>query len=362
MRTCIIHIGIHKTGTTAIQGALGADRTRLADAGITVPDAAGRSHVADHHGIGPALGFTGTGERRPYPLERLTADLAASRGDFAVISTEVLSQPGNHRQAVARIGAAVRAAGFEPKIVAFVRPQVPLINSHYLQHVHALVNGSSCAAYLRDRDHEAVLRFGRRLASWTETLDFVAVPYRPETFDGRILDRLLAAGGVPADRLASLALPPAERRNESPGRMAVAALRHLMRTRPDLAAEPLRRRTRGLALDRAAERDWMKEPFWGVDTEAAARIEAMVAEDNEAFARRHWGTGWAEAFPAAKPLPAVNEIDLDAIDRETRDTFDAFVADVAADLQAKGRRRRKPKPERRRGIGWRARIAGLFGR
>lgn len=61
----ILHIGSHKTGTTAIQAALAADRGRLADAGVIYPETPwfGGTTVA-HHGVAHALA-------RPNPWNRL---------------------------------------------------------------------------------------------------------------------------------------------------------------------------------------------------------------------------------------------------------------------------------------------------
>ena len=41
----LLHIGPHKTGTTAIQGALAAARAELAEHGVTYPGHAGAHHA-----------------------------------------------------------------------------------------------------------------------------------------------------------------------------------------------------------------------------------------------------------------------------------------------------------------------------
>ncbi|MEM7544791.1 MAG: glycosyltransferase family 2 protein [Pseudomonadota bacterium] len=93
----ILHIGLHKTGSTFLQRILERDRARLAEAGILFPETGFLGTVADNQ-RGAAtpghVGFPGAlRHNNPAPFKRLRAEVEASDCDQVLISAENLSFP-----------------------------------------------------------------------------------------------------------------------------------------------------------------------------------------------------------------------------------------------------------------------------
>ena len=88
----LVHIGMHKTGTTAMQSLFGAKRAELGQLGITYPGQADWHHSATKSLMGRPIGRTASG---PIPAdirrwERLVNEVRRSTGRV-VISSEYLS-------------------------------------------------------------------------------------------------------------------------------------------------------------------------------------------------------------------------------------------------------------------------------
>lgn len=90
----LLHVGIHKTGTTALQQALAAARSGLAEQGISYPDTGPempldslRSSSA-HHGVAHRLASMSTTERLQLALFRRKLERHANRARLTVLSSE----------------------------------------------------------------------------------------------------------------------------------------------------------------------------------------------------------------------------------------------------------------------------------
>lgn len=83
----LLHIGPHKTGTTAIQGALQAARPELARRGVIYPGS-GRQQRMPALAITNSHGVSGMREARMVEWERLVADVYAARRKRVVVSSE----------------------------------------------------------------------------------------------------------------------------------------------------------------------------------------------------------------------------------------------------------------------------------
>jgi hypothetical protein len=131
-RLCFIHAGLHRTGTTSLQAVLALNEGGFRERGLYVP-ATGRlwAQYAGHHNVAweligwekfdPALGT----------LEGLSAELAACGYPSACISSEDFEFLHNRPQDMRRLNDAIRSAGYEPRIVMYVRPQVEYCESAY---------------------------------------------------------------------------------------------------------------------------------------------------------------------------------------------------------------------------------------
>ncbi|GAB3231976.1 hypothetical protein GCM10027447_27490 [Glycomyces halotolerans] len=125
-----MHIGPHKTGTTAIQGALHRARKQLPKHGTTV------AHK-ERHPMRAVLGLTGepgmkgVGRQEPVEWERLVADVEAAPTDRVVISSEFFADADDTavKQAVADLG------GETVHIAVTLRPLAKILPSQWQQYV-----------------------------------------------------------------------------------------------------------------------------------------------------------------------------------------------------------------------------------
>lgn len=128
----LLHIGVHKTGTTALQGALAAARPALEAQGVRYPS----ETISHFHAA-----FAAIGKRRGWELggqvpssrrwEELQAEVAATTTGRIVISAETFCEANDEQAAdiVARLG------GSRVKVVITLRPLEKLIPSGWQEFV-----------------------------------------------------------------------------------------------------------------------------------------------------------------------------------------------------------------------------------
>ena len=334
MRRCIVHIGIHKTGSTAIQRTLGLNRANLERTGILFPEVPGKEGLPrGHHGLAAALNPDSKGEQSNFDLPYLTRTLRATEAEFVVLSSENLSRPGISAERIAELTAAIARCAFEVTVVAFVRPQAGLLNSTYLQRVQTFHFDASFDDHLTHVIDAPLYRIDGRLAGWTaqSNVRFVAVPYTGEVIGPQIAETLLAAGGVPRHQISAAGLGPSENANISIGAVAVAAFRAVRRLHPEISANPKRARIQAHAMALAQERGWMEEKFVGFDQGGANMVRDKFADGNEVFAARYMERSWHETFAAEYAKTWIrNEIDPGGISPTLNAEFRDFAHQVAA--------------------------------
>jgi hypothetical protein len=123
--TCIVHIGTHKTGTTALQLFTEHNRTGLRDTGLTLVQ------------TGRTSGFTHLNHRLPWGLlggdaatllPALTAELRAI-DSASFITSEDLSLLHDRPHLLAGIAEAIRNGGHTPKVLVYLRQQATFAES-----------------------------------------------------------------------------------------------------------------------------------------------------------------------------------------------------------------------------------------
>lgn len=324
-RVCVIHTGLHKTGTTAVQARLAASAEALRAAGILYP-AAGRAKGAHtspaHHRVaatvlnGPA---DAAGEQA---MRDLAAEIAGTPHRALVISSELVSSSLLKGQPF-RVPAYFAALGYRVKLLTYLRQQGDFLVSRYVQQVKTLRETRSfaqfCAPALADPEHQAdrIDRAARARGMVAEFRPFSAA-LRREGIERPFLTGLLAlcevAEGAEAEALAArLLASPLPRVNERIGPLDLALRRSIVRgieNGPSFCPDHRRyvERRIAAALATAGRRS---EPRYDVaDAAFLAQIEAGFGATNDAFARRVWGMGWHEAFGGA-PVPVEpNDIEV----------------------------------------------------
>jgi hypothetical protein len=136
-RKCYIHIGTHKTGTSSLQTFLGTNRERFAANGVLLPRSGTYGNLARiaHHELvrdlmgAPMLNPANGG------LDAVADELRSSDARVACLSSEDLSFLWDNTSALVRLRDAVSAAGFQPHIVVYLRPQVSYCTAVYAESV-----------------------------------------------------------------------------------------------------------------------------------------------------------------------------------------------------------------------------------
>jgi len=136
-RTLYMHIGIQKTGSSAIQNVCMDNRERLKQLGILFPLAGFQRHL--HRGPTNTPGhrrlirFMRWPDKSPLRREAraLLDEIEAAKCDIVVLSSEVFSAPRN-RTAVAGIEWFTKQ-GFDVRVVAYIRRQDSWLDSFYRQ-------------------------------------------------------------------------------------------------------------------------------------------------------------------------------------------------------------------------------------
>lgn len=176
-RTVYLHLGIHKTGTTAIQNVCMANHDKLKRAGILFPRsgfirqaAVDATDTPGHRGLLRFLKEPSKTPLHPAGLH-LLGEIEASRCNRIVISSEVLSAPHNS-DAVNGVSW-LRKQGFHVKIIVYLRRQDSWLDSFYRERLKW--NG---AAYPETRSIEEFwlaegdnwLNYRERIGLWRDAV------------------------------------------------------------------------------------------------------------------------------------------------------------------------------------------------
>lgn len=363
-RTCILHIGVHKTGTTAVQKSLAVHRDGLMAAGIHVPGIPGvKNPGRDHHGLAMDLGAWPVDASRPaFRAADLFAVLEETVADTVVVSSETMSAVQTRPDAIRDLVDAIGRRGFRPVVVATVRPQESILNSSYLEAVKMFKFAGAFGNFVGDVGRDESYDFNRRLERWYSLpgIRFVAVPYNRAVIGEGIGHAVLEAGGIERERLDAAGFAKVGVENPSPGRESVAAFRLLLRAKPHLLQHP-RASTLFYVVYRVNDMfGWNLERFVGPGPELVGRIRETLAESNRRFAERFMTESWDTAF--AEDLARIwhsNELDVDAFAAAHQPAMDVVTRkldDAVAGLRPLRPPRRGPGRPRRGPLGWLKRL------
>lgn len=201
----ILHIGAHKTGTTAIQGFLQHSKDALAAAGWDLVDIDGVVNLGNTISFSRAPDGRAQFRFRPGMLDRILAALAAP-GRNKIISAEDLFFL-NTGEDLARLGAEITALGLQVKIVVYLRNQVDMAISNKAQGAKttqsAFVFGNDTSRVLPELDAGT-----REYLSYHQKLELWKTHFPEAGFILRTYDRRqLAKGDSVADFVRSCGLP-----------------------------------------------------------------------------------------------------------------------------------------------------------
>lgn len=160
-KTLVLHIGTHKTGTTALQSMLILNQQVLARQGIVVPNT-GRFHeTADYDTPGHhELAWT-VAEPPPHALvARVIDELEAAGARTAVISSEEFHTLHHRTENLSSLRSAFAARGYRTVVVLYLRAQARYAESIFQQNIRDRRN-PSFADFIDDILERGRIDFGR---------------------------------------------------------------------------------------------------------------------------------------------------------------------------------------------------------
>ena len=190
----VIHAGVHKTGSTAIQHYFWRHADELARQGLLYPETARPEDPVTwfgHHQI--AWAFTRRGPSPPDVLARLRREIEESGAHTAVVSSEELDRLD--APALAEIAAALP---FPTRVVFYYRRQSEIIQGIYGTSVARMGEPRPFADFAADYDGALDFHaFAQRWASAFGRDNVIARPYDRKSFPGgNIVPDFLGALGL----------------------------------------------------------------------------------------------------------------------------------------------------------------------
>jgi hypothetical protein len=207
-----LHVGLNKTGTTAIQTTLASHREALKAAGLVYPTA---GTVKDaHHELAWSCGFfQGAAPKVSRPVEDIVADwhreISATPGANGLVSSEFLCVPGEFERVAALL------EGFELRVVVYLRRHDLWLPSVYAQAVKSTESpkwGRGYEAFLKHMNPKSkVGNFRFIVDSWAQHVGRKNVLVRPfevaQIGDNVLHDLLRTIGATEAVRAVPETLP-----------------------------------------------------------------------------------------------------------------------------------------------------------
>ena len=311
-RTVFLHIGIHKTGTSAIQNVCRANHRELLRAGILFPIAGfvaqPQYHLTATSGHSALIGFLSAPHAPKVPRagQALLRQIESGSWNRLVLSSEALSAP--HKRRAVECVAWFRQQGFEVKLIAYLRRQDGWLDSFYRERLKWDVpkhrDVRSIDEFWR-AEGDAWLNYKTRIGEW------VAVVGR-EHAEIRSYEDVENTGGVVGDFLEIIGADPAQLdlarsvdlHNPSLPPAAVDLLRAANTFPSSVIPDktPLVEAIRRTALFTSSEGSLISPALWD-------ELQAAYGEHNEEL-RTSWLSGPSRRFSFREgpgPLPLVQQ-------------------------------------------------------
>ena len=325
-RTLFLHIGPQKTGSTAIQTYFRDNSAAFRRQGLYRPLTG--TEYQDHVHRPLALAFEANSGHSPL-IEALAAELQRQGlPDRVFISAELFAKKLNRPEYVAAVKTFAGRLGYRLHIIAYIRPQAPLLNSLYTQFVKNWRKTGGMARFLALQvqlgEHDYVQQFALLFDDRDIGVSFRT--FNHETLKQGLTNDIAAAMGLEIG-CESLVAPAKE--NTSPGPKTIRAFQVLARRikeeLPNLSLE--RRGGLSLPIAKAADRlGWNAEKFGGIEKAEEAVLDGAFRASNAELAQRLWSKPWADVFNAEECRPPpLNTFDPSGANQADRLEFRGFI-------------------------------------
>ena len=292
-RTCYIHVGPHKTGTTSIQWFLQENRAELLKDGYLVPES--ETKRGAHHALAEALAGLDVGEHREPLVARSIAAMAETPARTIIISSEALEGLFRNHQNSKAFFNRIQELNLQPKLIVFPRNQPQWINSSYSSTVKSFRRSDSFEPGAFGFAQSPDARFSRwiKLAD-THGAELIARPFNKETLRRGVIPEFLHSIGITSSQFRDRAV----RRNEAVGPFTVSVAREVLRS---IGKEMTWLQAKKCKVELAGylrQNNCTDAGYCGLSTMLARHIEEELRRDNDGFAQGVWGKGWADVFAA----------------------------------------------------------------
>jgi hypothetical protein len=293
-RVCYIHVGPHKTGTSAIQWFLKENRLELLKHGYFVPES-GTLHGA-HHPLARKLCGQELANHKQSGATDFVRQLNQMASQAVVISSETLDGLLRNADYARTFFSWLRQLELEPKLIVFPRNQPQWINSRYAEAARGFSLSEPFESYARGVAQRRDLKYSF-LVELAETYNatLIARPFTTETIANGIVPIFLQAIGADPSQFRDTEV----RRNQTVGPFTVSVARLVSRSVLGTARQFKYRQATRCKITLAAylEKNRLRDfGYCGLSTAMARQIEATCWSDNDAFARRVWDRPWNEIF------------------------------------------------------------------
>lgn len=299
MPICYLHVGSHKTGTTAIQDFLARNRAVFDRNNILVP-ASGTTSRGSHIVLVHRMLGMPVASHHQDPLAALKAEMQAHPSHHLLISAELLEITLKHGPRRHPIVEFFSKAGYEVRIILYVRNAPQLTNARYSQRVKMFRYDGEFSEML-----QRIMAKDHGLSRWVDVVrdnpcSLIARAYTGQVQAGGLIEDLMQVLGFDWRQVSSQ-FAVAARLNESVGPTAIAAARRIM----SQGADRLNGTDRNIKswcgrklLDEVKSQGIREPKFSGFDRESARRLLQHQRAANDLFAQEFWQKSWDEVFAA----------------------------------------------------------------
>lgn len=288
--TAFIHIGLAKTGTTAIQQAASDVQDDMLAQGLRYLRTGRLGPKGGQHGLAWRIRQDARADLHcpEYTLSDTRIELAANPGRNVLVSSEEFSPLAYQRRKMAELHRLFD--GYHLCAIAYLREQVEHFNSFFVELVKDIDMTLSIGEFVQKVAAEKRYDYASWMQPFAEDFDQLIVrPYDAAEFlGGEIVQDFYGLVGFAPETAAANT-----RRNPSLSALQVAALQHAARR---LAA-------RGITLEGQAGRQVKRKlfalvqtpkmrasgPYWGIPPQLARQLRDQFRFSNAAFFETHTG-------------------------------------------------------------------------
>lgn len=332
-RVCFLHLGPHKTGTTAIQQALHNDARRLFNRGFYYPpvvDLVSGRRRNNHTPLARPSNFRHDDLMDTHYWSELDRQLRLVDG-AVVISSEHFAEILKVDDRYDAVVDFFHDRDFRLVFVAYVRDQPAWLNSWYTQDQRNFMSRRSLAEF---RDHAIG-------AGLLDPWSFLARPMNDPRVEVRVVSFEKAARtGMARSFYDVIGVPPriapteARQVNPNLGAKGLYAAQEIMR-RVDGRVRSMPNYVHLYESFKIllSERDWEGHAYVGVTEADIDVLRRRYAESNDLFAHRWFGCEWVEACPPRSLSPSVFDFDAasEADRRDVLEVVERMVELIAGD-------------------------------